>query len=264
MKKYEYLSDTEKQDLLKKEYINNKASFQDIAEKYNTYSNKVRRDAIKFNIEIRSKSEAQKNVLSQGKASHPTKGKTRTNNEKQKIGMGVMKSWENLDDNTLEKRKQQAKANWENLSDDTKAEIIASANVAVRQASKTGSKLEKFLLSKLLKDGFKTDFHKEQTLLNTKLQIDIFLPQLDVAIEVDGPSHYEPVWGEDALKRNQSYDKKKTGLILGKGLVLIRVKQIKDFSPSRSEVLYGQIKDLLDQIQKKFPDVDNRLFVIGE
>lgn len=264
MKKYDNLSDSEKQKLINDEYIKKQKSFQDIAHKYDTYSNKIRRDAIKFNISIRSKSEAQKNVLSQGKAAHPTKGKIRTDNEKQKIGFAVMKSWENLDNTTLEKRKKIAKKNWENLSDDTKAEIIASANSAVREASKTGSKLEKFLLEKLLHDGHKAEFHKEQTLLNTKLQIDIFLPLLDVAIEVDGPSHHEPVWGEDVLKRNQAYDKKKTGLILGKGLVLIRVKQTKDFSPSRGELLYDQISVLLKTIMNKFPDIDNRLFVIGE
>jgi len=264
MKKYENLTDHEKQTILNKEYVNDKNSFQDIAVKYHTYANKIRRDAIKFNINIRSKSEAQKNVLSQGKVPHPTKGKNRSGAEKEKIGFGVMKNWENIDKHSLEQRKKKAKQNWENLSDDIKAQIISAANSAVRQASKTGSKLEKFLFNKLLKDGYKTDFHKEHTLSNTKLQIDIFLPQLNIAIEVDGPSHYEPVWGEDALKRNQSYDKKKTGLILGKGLVLIRVKQLKDFSPSRGEVLYSQIKNLLDQIQKKFPDIDNRLFVIGE
>lgn len=264
MKKYENLSDEEKYKLLHDEYTKNKNSFQDIAKKYNTYANKVRRDAIKLNIHIRSKSEAQKNVLSQGKASHPTQGKIRSEDEKQKIGFGVMKSWESLDQKSLDQRKKKAKQNWENLSEDTKTEIISSANSAVRLASKTGSKLEKFLFNKLLQDGYKTEFHKEQTLLNTKLQIDIFLPSLDVAIEVDGPSHYEPVWGEDVLKRNQSYDKKKTGLILGKGLVLIRVKQMKDFSPSRGAVLYDQIKNILNQIQNQFPDVDNRLFVIGE
>jgi len=264
MKKYENLSDKEKYKLLYDEYTTNKHSFQDIAKKYNTYANKVRRDAIKLNIHIRSKSEAQKNVLSQGKASHPTQGKTRTEDEKQKIGFGVMKSWENLDQKSLDQRKKKAKQNWENLSEDTKGEIISSANLAVRLASKTGSKLEKFLFNKLLQDGFRAEFHKEQTLLNTKLQIDIFLPLLDVAIEVDGPSHYEPVWGEDVLKRNQSYDKKKTGLILGKGLVLIRVKQSKDFSKSRALLLYQELKDILKKIKTKFPDMDNRTILIGD
>lgn len=264
MKNYTDLSEKNKKEILLKEYSNLQKSFQEIALLYNTYPNKLRRDAIKFGISIRSKSDAQKNALKKGVAQHPTKGKERSDEEKAKIGFGVMKNWENLDTKVLESRKQKAKDNWEKLSDDEKSNMISSANAAVRIASKNGSKLEKFILECLLTDGYKVDFHKEQILSNTKLQIDLFLPQLNIAIEVDGPSHYEPVWGEDALKRNKSYDNKKTGLILGKGLVLIRLKQIKDFSPSRARILYDQIKDILGQIQRKFPDKDNRYFKLGE
>lgn len=263
-KSYNKLSDTEKENIITTEYKTNKKSFKQIADQYSTYANKVRRDAIKFGLDIRSKSDAQKNALVKGVASHPTKGKKRSNEEKTKIGLGVMQNWESLDASDLQARKQKAKENWDKLSDDAKTNMIASANAAVRVASKQGSKLEKFIVQSLLKNNYKVDFHKEQTLVNTKLQIDIFLPQMDVAIEVDGPSHYEPVWGEEALKRNKKYDNKKTGLILGKGLVLIRVKQIKDFSPSRAQLLYDQIHAILLSIQKKFPDQDNRYFKLGE
>ena len=255
---YSSLSDQQKLALLKKEYEKNHKSFQDIAKEYGTYANKIRRDAIKFKISIRDKSEAQKNALNTGKASHPTEGKTRTEKTKTKIGLSVMKSWEDLDETELQKRKDTARQNWETLSDDAKSEILKKANNAVRVASKTGSRLEKYLLDRLLKDGYKVDFHKEQMLANTKLQIDLFLPTLNVAIEVDGLSHFEPVWGEETLKKNKGYDNKKTGLILGKGLVLIRVKQLRDFSSSRASLLYDKLKNILSDIQIKFPDKDNR------
>lgn len=262
--KYEHLSDTQKKALLKKEYELNKHSFGDIAAQYHTYANKVRRDAIKFKIKIRNKSQAQKNALNSGRTSHPTEGKKRSTEVKSKIGMGVLQSWENLDDKTIKQRKEKARQNWENLSDDVKADILKQANSAVREASKKGSKLELFLLAKLLEDGYRVDFHKEQTLLNTKLQIDLFLPTLNIAIEVDGPSHFAPVWGDDTLKRNKGYDNKKTGLILGKGLVLIRVKQLKDFSKSRAQLIYNNLKNEIDAIQNKFPHSENRNITIGD
>ena len=258
MKKYTELSDNQKHKLLFEEYEQNNKSFQDIAKAYGTYANKIRRDALKFKINIRDKSQAQKNALTTGKASHPTEGKTRTENIKNKIGLSVMKSWEDLDESELQKRKDTARQNWETLSDDAKSQILKKANDAVRVASKTGSRLEKSLLDNLLKDGYKVDFHKEQMLANTKLQIDLFLPTLNVAIEVDGLSHFEPVWGEETLKKNKGYDNKKTGLILGKGLVLIRVKQLRDFSTSRASLLYDKLKNILSDIQTKFPDKDNR------
>lgn len=258
------MSDKDRKNLIINEYENNKKSFNDIAEECGTYANRIRRDAIKFEISIRNKSEAQKNVLLTGKANHPTKGQQRTQEVKDKIGHAVMKSWDELDANTLQQRKDKARQNWEKLSEDEKANILHEANLAVRESSKKGSKLERYLLNSLIKDGYKVDFHKEQSLLNTKLQIDLFLPKLNVAIEVDGLSHFEPVWGEDTLKKNQSYDNKKTGLILGKGLVLIRIIQKKDFSNSRSKMIYSELLKELQKIDKKFPDKEHRNITIGD
>lgn len=261
---YESMSDPEKRSFLLKYYENSKKSFKDIADMCGTYSNKLRRDAIKFNIKIRDKSEAQRNALKTGKAPHPTKGKQRSEDTKNKIGMSVLNSWENMDDKTLEKRKKKAKQNWENLSQDDKDNILKKANDAVRETSRVGSKLEKYLLQRLLEDGYHVDFHKEQSLVNTKLQIDLFIPKMRVAIEVDGPSHFEPVWGNDALDRNKKYDDKKTGLILGKGLVLIRIKYSKDFSKSRGELIYRDLSDTLENIKLQFPSSDNRIINLGE
>ena len=250
-KSYNTLSDTEKEKIIRKLYEAEKKSFQDIAQILDTYPNKVRRDAIKYKINIRDKSLAQKNALSSGKHCHPTKGKVRDDNTKQKIGLGVLKSWENLPAQELEKRKLIAKNNWDNMSDDQKEYIQNKATKAVRHSSKVGSKLENFLLNKLLSEGYKVNFHEEQILSNTKLQIDLFIPSINLAIEVDGPSHFLPVWGSDALKRNQSYDQKKEGLLIGKGLILIRIKQTKDFSKSRAALIYNKLKQIIDQIQNK-------------
>ena len=261
---YNDLSDQKKEDLIIEEYINNNNSLQNIAHKYNTYANKIRRDAIKFGIALRDKSEAQKNALNTGVHKHPTKGTTRPDDTKTKIGVSLVHSWEQLSDNELENRKNTAKKNWEKKSKNDKENMLTKANKAVRQASKDGSKLEKFISQCLIKDNHKIEFHKEQLLANTKLQIDIFLPTMNVAIEVDGPSHFAPVWGDDVLNRNISYDNKKTGLIIGKGLVLIRIKQTKDFSKSRALLIYQELKIILDNIQIKFPPINQRTIEIGD
>lgn len=262
--KYSDLSDSEKQKLLENLYIKDKKSFQQIADQYGTYANKIRRDAVKLKIPVRDKSEAQKNALETGNHQHPTKGKKRDQKTKDKIGLSVLSNWKNMDDAELNKRKIAAKKRWESLSDDQKEHIIKMANSAVRNSSKTGSKLEKYLLKELLSQGYRVDFHKEQALLNTKLQIDLFLPDLNIAIEVDGPSHFLPVWGEDALQRNIKYDNKKSGLILGKGLVLIRIKQLSDFSPSRSKLILNDLLKEIEKIKIQFPPADNRTIEIGE
>ncbi len=248
---YGTLSDAQKKEYIIKHYEKLGKSFQDIAAETDTYANKVRRDAIRFKIKIRDKSQAQKNALSTGKTKHPTKGTTRPNDIKQKIGKSVLKSWEGLSDKELKERKHKAKINWDNKSDQEKEYMLREANIAVRETSKKGSKLENFLLNKLLEHGYSVEFHKEQSILNTKLQIDLFLPKDNIAIEVDGPSHFEPVWGDDALKRNKKYDDKKTGLILGKGLYLIRIKQSKDFSNARAEIIFTDLVSTINKIKNK-------------
>lgn len=262
--KYDEMTDSAKKNLIQKLYLTDKKSFKQIADQYSTYANKIRRDAKKFNITIRDKSEAQKNALITGNHKHPTKGTTRSQNTKDKIGLKILQNWENLDETELNKRKQDAKKRWDSLSEDQKQNFTKLANDAVRESSKNGSKLEKYLFKELLNNGYRVDFHKEQALLNTKLQIDLFLPELNVAIEIDGPSHFLPVWGENALQRNIKYDNKKSGLILGKGLVLIRIKQLNDFSPTRAKLLYEQLLVNLSNIKNKFPDINNRLIEIGD
>lgn len=264
MKNYEDLSDSEKKRLIHQMYIQNNKSFQQIAKTMGTYANKIRRDAKKLDIPIRNKSEAQKNAIDTGIHKHPTKGTKRSEETKTKIGQGVLNSWDNMTDSDLKQRKIKAKKQWENLSQDQKKYMTNKANKAVRETSKQGSKLEKFILTNLLKDGYKVDFHKEQILANTKLQIDIFLPTLNIAIEVDGPSHFLPVWGDDVLQKNINYDNKKTGLILGKGCVLIRIKQLHDFSKTRASILYGSLLKAIQNIELKFPSANNRTIEIGD
>ena len=264
MKKYNDMTDNEKKSIVDNYYHKQNKSFQQIADDLDTYANKIRRDAIKFKIPIRDKSQAQKNALTTGSHKHPTKGTLRSDETKEKIGKGLINSWENLTPQELEDRRQKSRDQWNSLSKEEQQNMINSAIKAVRESSKHGSKLEKYLLSKLIKSGHRVDFHKEQILSNTKLQIDIFIPKLNTAIEVDGPSHFEPVWGADTLNRNIKYDNKKTGLLLGKGSVLIRIKQLRDFSPTRAKIIWDKLKDTIKEIENKFPDIDNRLITIED
>ena len=176
--------------------------------------------------------------------------------------MSVLKAWDGLSEAEVNVRKEKAKLAWESLDENEKGNILQKANEGVRKASKVGSKLERFIFEKLLADGYRAEFHKEQMLVTTKLQIDIFLPTMNTAIEIDGPSHFEPVWGDKSLERNIRYDNKKTGLILGKGWLLIRIKQTKDFSNSRATLIYEKLQSELNKIKIEFPT--NRVIELGD
>ena len=104
-------------------------------------------------------------------------------------------------------------------------------------------------LTELIDKGYRVELHKQQVLGNTRLEIDLFLPTMNIAIEVDGPSHFEEIWGAENLKKNQNYDRKKTGLILGRGWYLIRVKQHKDFSKSYANILLNKLLQEISNIK---------------
>ncbi len=48
------------------------------------------------------------------------------------------------------------------------------------------------------------------------------------------------------------------------GLVLIRIKQTKDFSKARGITIYNELKIHIESIKNKFPDKDNRNLEIGD
>lgn len=250
-KNYNHLNDTQKIEIIQDMYVKQNKSFQSISQELGTYPNRVLRDAKKFNIPIRSRSEAQINALKHGQSTIPTQGKKRSEKEKRSIGLGVLKNWENADEKKIQEKRKKAKKLWDKRTQKEKDNMVSKANDAVRQTSKVGSKMEHFILSFLLDKGYKVEFHKEQTLVNTKLQLDLFLPKINLAIEVDGPSHFKPVWGQDVLNRNISYDEKKSGLIIGKGYKLIRVKQIKDFSNSRAQIVCDRIHIAIKSINNQ-------------
>ena len=75
---YSTMPDAKKKQMIEQQYCVEKKSFQQIAVLLNTYTNRIRRDAQKFQILIRTKSEALKNALSTGVHKHPTKGTVRS------------------------------------------------------------------------------------------------------------------------------------------------------------------------------------------
>lgn len=84
------------------------------------------------------------------------------------------------------------------------------------------SKAETFLFN-LIKTNFPHLEVREndRTVLNSKLEIDIFIPEFKLAIELNGPVHYFPIYGENKLKKCQNNDLIKQQEIHNSGLSLI-------------------------------------------
>jgi very-short-patch-repair endonuclease len=239
-------------------------SISEVATILGTYNNKIRRWAQKHNVTLRDKSEAQKVALETGKTSHPTKGKKRTEEEKAKIGNTVSEKWESISDEEKERRAEVAKKNWESRSDAEIADMQDKATKARLETAKNGSKLEKMVVDSLIKAGYQVEFHKEHLLMNERVHLDIWLPKLFTAIEIDGPTHFEPIWGEDNLKKTQKTDNIKDGLLLNSGFCIIRLRQKRNISKTYVSKLVAELLERLNQIAIKYPELGQRKTIIGE
>jgi very-short-patch-repair endonuclease len=248
---------------LVREYVEKERSTYDIAAECKTYPNKVRRMLRKYGIPLRDKSEAQSLAIESGRHKHPTKGYKRPEAIKIKISEGVAKAWRKISEGEKAKRVLAAKAQWEAMLDDQKDELRKLAAEAVRKAAEEGSKLEKYLLVELRRKEYQVFFHKTNIVSREQLQVDIFLPQLKVAIEVDGPAHFLPIWGEENLAKHITSDNAKTGLLLGEGYVLIRIKNLaKNVSKIQYRKLLTELLNKLECIKEQFPPPESRLIEI--
>lgn len=243
-------------------YQNKQYSTYQIAEQLQTYPNKIRRVLQKYKVPLRDSKVAQQNALRQGRATHPTAGTVMSEQTKKKISESQGEVWDSLNQKEKLHRSQIGKKAWEQKSEEEKEIFITRAQEAVRNSSRIGSKLEHFLLSQLGKHKIKVEFHKDHWLQNENFHIDLFLPTYRTAIEVDGPSHFKPVWGQDNLEKKIKADQQKTGLILQSGLVMIRIKQDKSLTQRYMRHTLEKVLILLDRIKQDYPKENERYFEI--
>jgi very-short-patch-repair endonuclease len=250
-------------EYLLREYVQNQRSTYDIAQECNTYPNRVRRALRQHKIKCRNKSAAQSVAIKTGRHKHPTKGNKRPEDIRIKISEGVAKAWESLGEAGKEKRVLLAKQQWEAMSEEQREQFRKLAAEAVRKAAEEGSKLEKFLLIELKIHNYTVLFHKTNMISREELQVDLYLPDLKVAIEVDGPAHFYPIWGEQNLAKHLTADHAKTGLLLAGGYVLIRIKNLaKNVSKIQYRNLLTNLLERLESIKTHFPPPSERLVEI--
>lgn len=244
-------------------YIEEKQSCIDIAKSLNTYPTKIARALTFLGVQKRSYSEAQKTALEQGRIAHPTKGKKLSDEQKVKLSESISASWKKLTPEELDAIKALRKEKWDAMSIEDRKELQSKAHQAIRESSKNGSKTERFISEQLENLGYGVIIHARNLIQSAALEVDLFVPSLKTAIEIDGPSHFFPIWGADKLKKQQSADAAKQGLLLNAGYVIIRIRQLDNFVSAKKmrqvlEIITAKLKD----IELNFPPREKRLIEI--
>lgn len=253
------MSDFE-QDVIKLYNEDNKSTYE-IAKQLDTYPNKIRRTLIKHGYELKDKSAAQKAALESGRSSHPTAGKKRTTEQKIAISKGLVNYWGEMSEKEKARRVKQAKNNWKNMTAQQKESMRSKGIAAIRTAAKEGSKMERWVKDKLEDAGFSVRSHV-LIIPAENLEIDLYIPDLKTIIEVDGPSHFLPIWGEEKLQKQVNADLRKSGALLSKGYAVIRLKSLGQESLAKREEMLSSIVDEVTEISKKFPPKTKRFIEV--
>ena len=233
-------------------YNKKNMSTYEIAKVLDTYPNKIRRTLIKNGYELKDKSQAQKVALAEGRSSHPTKGKKRSKQEKVKISSSLVGYWEDMSDKERKRRSKMAKANWKSMTAQQKEDMRSKGIAAIQLAATNGSKLEQFFKKSLNDAGFAVNMH-QMIIPSENLEIDLYIPELKTIIEVDGPSHFLPIWGEEKLQKQINADLRKSGALLSKGYIVIRIKSLGQESLAKREEMSQEVIGHLNKIKEKFP-----------
>tara|TARA_R110000824_G_scaffold269847_3_gene458310 strand:- start:1271 stop:2050 length:780 start_codon:yes stop_codon:yes gene_type:complete len=242
-----------------KQYWTLERSVGDIAVELNTYPNKVRRALKKHGIKLRDRGTAQSVALKTGRSSHPTKDKGHSEESKVKISESVAQNWENLSDEELESRRETARKQWKNMTEEDKIKLRESAVPGIKRASREGSKLEKYIRDQLTKSNYVIEYHRKGIIPNSNLEVDVYLPELGTAIEIDGPSHFLPIWGEEALRKTIKSDNEKNGLLRYHGIMVLRVSQKrKTLSQKAMRDTWASIESELKIVSTKMPTKSER------
>lgn len=120
---------------------------------------------------------------------------------------------------------------------------------------KNKSKAETILYDLIKNDFSSLDIKQnDRKFLDSGLEIDILIPEIKLAIELNGPVHYFPIFGVDKLKNVENKDLMKQQEAISKGfnLIIVDISHLKGEKPTRKflETYYNShIKPIIDRLK---------------
>ncbi len=234
---------------LYKLYVTEGLSTGAIGKMYGTFPNTIRRALKRHGIDTRTKSEAQKNFLEEN--DHPMLGRERTINERVAISDGIQKHWDDLTEDEANSKRmemaERARVKWDWMSDEEQAASIKKMHKANREKAGLGSKNENAIANIFITQGYTVAQRTKEYSPRRAFEIDIAIPSDRVAIEWDGAAHYEPIYGDEALKKTIEKDGRKNAALQAHGWKVIRVR---DHSTAHSMAYCKRNAELIANVMK--------------
>lgn len=235
-------------------------SLREIETVVNMYPSRIRRILKRAGVELRDKTTAAKMAVEQGKIKPPMQGKKMSAEKKAQISSSMANTWKNRTEAERESFKEGARKRWDDKTDTELSEMRRKSAQALRAASVEGSKLEKFLFEHLTKEGYHVKMHVTGLVVGEKYEVDLFLPERLIAIEIDGPHHFQDIYGNGDLRKTIEFDTIKNGALMQRGIRVIRVKYLaRHNSLHINQTALNLIIDAIIKIEKNPEDRQNML-----
>ena len=244
------------------QYCRLNMSLGEIAKKHLTYPNRIRRLLKKNGVKLRGHSEAQKNNLKKG-GFHPTKGKKRSEQERYNIGKALSEKWSKLTEEDIKDKTHAMMEGMKKVREKKGDNIQKKAQKKLKETSEKGSKIEHFLVEKLKKDGYNVEHHVKMLIDNENMHFDIAVHlNPTIVIEVDGPTHHRPVFGQERLDKQIEADLRKNMLVMSNKMHIIRVKA--DYTNISLYKKMEMYKDLIDALKQLKEDKEYKIVHIDK
>ena len=112
-----------------------------------------------------------------------------------------------------------------------------------------GSKNENLVADMLINAGFNVIQRSKDFTPGRRFEIDIAMVKERIAIEWDGPNHFNPIYGEKSLATVQAKDKTKNAMLIQSRWTVIRVR---DHSTSSTMAFCRRACDkIIDTIENR-------------
>lgn len=82
---------------------------------------------------------------------------------------------------------------------------------------------------------------------NAYLELDFYLPEINLAIELNGITHYKPIYGQDKFLRQQRNDELKRKLCKKQGITLIEIPLEEGVHYDRYSIEHKRLKETINR-----------------
>ena len=203
----------------------------------------------KHGISARDKSEAQSNFLKDN--SHQMSGRKHSKETKDKISSSLGDFWDNLTGEEREAVRRKIgdawRRKWAAMSESDRKIMMNDLSNKAKQTQGKGSRLERFIAKELRERDYTVEERTTNYTAGKDFEVDIALPIEMVAIEVDGPTHFLPIHGEEHLVKQQERDSRKDDMINSIGWNVLRIR---DNNGPLSQLRIQKIVEAIEEIKQ--------------